>query len=283
MGLPDLRHFRLADTGDGCWIIPDYRDRLAAWGLLEPADVAARLADPGVSFDERRTAVRFLGFDDESLFLKFYIRPSLARRLRSRLRRRGTAMWHELQMLDRLAAASIRTPVPVAVGQVPIGHRFETYLLMTAITDHVSLEQIMFGSAPEMLDDFDRRARATRLIAELVRRMHGGGVLNPTLYTRHVYLRPEAATLDDLATLDAEQARLGRANDRAIARDLAALRLTCTDKLRATDCMRFLKAYLGGKADRPAVKRMWRRCGAVARAKRSQRRFKQYQGDGLRS
>jgi len=275
--VPRLEHYRLVSTDGGLWVDPDYQQRLARWGLRVPADFARHLEEPGMSIDERRTAVRYLAFDEESLFLKFYTQPGVTRRLHAWLQRRGTAMSHELSMLDKTAAAGIRAPAPIAVGHLPHGFRYLTFLLMTAIEGYTSLEDIMFTPEGQALAARPHRSLLTQSLARLVRQMHEGGIHNPTLYTRHLYIRLNSVGLEDLALIDMERARSGRISPERRARDLAALLLTSSPDVRRTDSVRFLRCYLGPRHDRLAMKWLWRRTASIVQAKRSERRFKQYQ------
>jgi len=231
-------------------IHPDYRAMLAAAGLdtfdaLFEAAGRHRLDGHG-----SRSVSRLEVPGDEggglSLYVKRYwgseARPAWTDLLRLLLP--APVARREYETASRLLEAGIEVAQPVAWGRSP-GPEGARALVAFREVKGPSLARWLseHGESSASGVAARRRHAITRAVGLAVRQLHRAGFAWPDLYAKHVYLVGEAPDPPRVVFIDV--ARLRRRMTRRRARDLAALYVSAdAHRLRRTDAVRFLRAYL---------------------------------------
>jgi len=249
-------------------IHPDYRAPLSAAGLdtFEALFAAAdchRLDGHGSRAVSR---LQVPGHDGAAFGL--YVKRFWGREARRawtdllRGRRPMLPARREYETAGRLRAAGIEVARPVAWGRDPrpVGRRA---LVAFREVEGPSLARWLSeqDASPASGRTARRRHAVARAVGRAVRDLHRAGYTWPDLYAKHVYLAGEDAERPRIVLIDV--ARVRRCLRPRRARDLAALYVSAgVHPLRRTDLVRFLRAYLGGRAARRRGRRLIR---AVAR------------------
>jgi heptose I phosphotransferase len=275
---------RLANETDGkfvkvgpAWVDRDWVHLLAQLGVRDfpaamTAEIGERLDKVGLEGWRRRSrvVVRDSMGSERVLYVKRFWRLPLKaqiERVRMGAWRHGTA-WIEWNNIRRLGAIGVGTMRPIAlVEQVVAGWEVGS-LLCTEQVAGESLERWLPRKWVAATAEFGpgwRRGVVVEL-AEVVRRLHGGGLCHRDLYTCHMFIDIKADGGACFHLIDLQRMlRVGIVRRRWFIKDLAALGASAPRGLISrTDRMRFLKAYLGPGALRHEMKRWWRDIEAKA-------------------
>jgi len=204
---------------------------------------------------------------------KEYVKPWL------RLTRPILGARNEWEAILRFHAASIRTMIPIALGEC----RRHSFLVTASIEGCEKLSHWM----DDHLIDGPRLDRSQIIpllvdVAQITRRMHAAGLHHQDFYLTHLLLPDEPdrpAEEDEESRTGIHVIDLGRARYRKrlsrrwIVKDLAQLNYSAR-LLTHSDRRRFLELYLGRPltpADRPFVRRIVRKSVAIARHSRRNR------------
>ena len=201
---------------------PGHEADVAQLGIRDVASASASTGGALVAVHPGRSVVRI----DGDLYLKRFV--GKAREARA-----------ERQAMDLLAAGPGPDPVPLAA----CGEEGANAFLLTVLPSGLR----PLGDALRALRGAERRVLLHR-VGERIRALHDRGLTCPDLLAHHLIVGlPDRVFLIDAG-------RLGRrAGVRARARDLAALDQTLPPgDARATDRVRILHAYLGGRPSRHA-------------------------------
>lgn len=261
------------------------RETLAAVGLCGPEDFmtaaeAGRSVTAGDDLRLVRRIERRSGDEAFVAYLKWYARHPWRRELARWLRgRRASGALLELERIDRLRQIGVAVPEPLAFGQGLRLGRFRSFLLLSSMEHWPTLEEIAHSRRfREKLADHRVRRRLVESVADLARRLHGAGIANPSLYSRHVVV--ESLDADPIVTglIDLEDLEIGvRINERRRAEDLGALALTLQREcVSLADRARFIRSYQ--RADRldSIARRLIAAIDRFYREKRGRRRFRHY-------
>lgn len=223
------------------------KERLEADGWLDPEAAMARRG--GVCVKALVVDKRIDRFDARggAVFLKRFLAIPLVEALRARvsdsaaLSRAG----REWRALRRLAELGIAAPRALVCGEwLQGGLARRAYLATAALPQGRTLERVLYDEfdGEHALDPLRLRALAV-LVAEIVRRMHEGGVNHRDLYVGHLWLDDNGR----LHVLDLDRADVrDHVPLRWRVKDLAALHFSTPQRLvPARERLRFLRDYLG--------------------------------------
>jgi tRNA A-37 threonylcarbamoyl transferase component Bud32 len=158
-------------------------------------------------------------------------------KIRSGFSRAANREWNWLHTLPLLG---FRTPVPVYREQRLTGSLLCTRALAGRPMDVVWLEASRRGTQSELA------AWAVRVVAPMVRRLHGAGLVHRDLYWNHLLQDPERPDAEPYL-LDVERVFAPRWRMRRwVVKDLAGLLASMPVAVSSADRLRFLRAYLGG-------------------------------------
>lgn len=184
--------------------------------------------------------------DDRSIYIKHNrvpdIRAVLSQWVQTSKGRR------ELNCIEKLAAASVPTIAPLALGeQRKAGLVLENYLVTEAIENVLSLDRFVQETWPKLSAEAQPRLRLnlTRSLAELVARLHRAGATHPDLHSGNILVRVNSDHTVALFLVDLQEAGSVRSVGWRQSRDdLLAFGLFFLTMGREIDRARFLRRYL---------------------------------------
>jgi hypothetical protein len=236
------------------------------------AEIGERLDKVGLEGWRRRSrvVVRDSMGGEQVLYVKRFWRPPVKaqiERIRMGAWRHGTA-WIEWNNIRRLEAIGVGTMRPIALAEKMVAGWEAGSLLCTEQVVGESLERWLPREWAATVERFGagwRRGVVVKL-ADVVRRLHRGGLCHRDLYTCHVFADVRADGQVSFRLIDLQRMlRVWIIRRRWFVKDLAALGASVPRGLISrTDRMRFLKAYLGPETSRHERKRWWRDVGAKA-------------------
>lgn len=232
------------------------------------------LVKPGLKTRQRRQVklIDETGHVHE-LYMKCYGREPLIGAVR-RLWRTGRAVSRakvELDNIDAVVKLGLATMLPIACGADPgLLGRGRSFLLVTAVPGD-ALERTFEDFLSRHAGDPQAVERLTDQLADLVRRLHGGGLVHRDLYASHVFLDESDGApslyLIDLARAFRPRWRMFRWR----VKDLAQLKYSMPAAWVEAHWGRFLDGYFGAEqVDRAAYQQaIDRKVSAIqARAER---------------
>ena len=158
-------------------------------------------------------------------------------KLRTGFSRAANREWNWLHTLPLLG---FRTPTPVYREQRLTGSLVCTRALSGRPMDVVWQEAADRGSTDALV------AWAVAVVAPMVRRLHGAGLVHRDLYWNHLLQDPDRPDAEPFL-LDVERVFAPRWRFRRwVVKDLAGLLASLPVEVRPTDRLRFLRAYCGG-------------------------------------
>jgi hypothetical protein len=229
------------------------------------ADIGEPLDKPGLRSWRRRSrlVLKDLMGADRVLYLKRFLRPPVEAQVARMLLgawRHSTA-WLEWNNILRLQAAGVPTMRPIAFAEKMAGFWELGSLLCTEQVPGESLEKWLPAGWPAAARTFGPawRKRAVAELAQLVRRIHQANLCHRDLYTSHIFVRVEPDGRTCFYLIDLQRMfRLGLRKRRWRVKDLAALAASAPEGLISrTDRVRFLLAYLGGRAAQQSEWKTW--------------------------
>ena len=236
---------------DGLLVHPDYRDVLARNGIcsldaLMSTEGEQRLDKPGLAaWRERIELMLQTAQGPRRFFLKRFIRPPLGQQFGRALRGYSSTAQVEWSWLMRLRQVDIRVPEPVACGACKLGPLERCSVLLTAELPGESLEKWL----PTHVSDLSRSVRVhlMEVLANLVGRLHGAGLVHRDLYLSHIFVHWQSSDRCTLSLLDLQRVMApGLRRRRWLVKDLAALNYSTPPAAASrADRLRWLRLYLG--------------------------------------
>ena len=223
----------------------------ASIGLREYRDFigfdGGELVGEGGTTQTRRLVVRQRG-DDAVLFLKTYrYRGS---RWRHRFRT-DKATWEARNSRTLERRCGVPTPRVVAFGSRRRGLRLlDAFILTRAIPDSIRLDELFAMRWPvvgESLGDPDR-ARLLAQVARTAAVMHGAGFYHVDLQWRNLMISTGPDGLQSVFVIDSPRGGLRRwppYRQHGRLRDLSCLYKEARRRMSRTECLRWLRRYLG--------------------------------------
>jgi len=268
------------DNGSGL-VHGGYKRYLASLRLRDMDSVFAfgggeRLEKPGLGVRERIRFELLLDSDQKVvMYLKRYGYPgmgALIRRLLSRRSRAGAAVY-DFGAALRLAEKGIAVPRPVAFGEQRnwLGEQ-RSFVMMEELPEADALERLLPEWAEKQKEYILLRDKKEliRQVADLVRHLHRADFYHRDLYLSHIFLSRDSLGAERLNLIDLQRVfRPLIRRRRWQVKDLAQLYYSARDYFSATDIMRFLCEYLGGKSlsaeDKRMVRAVYRKAKRIAR------------------
>ncbi len=235
------------------------RGALADAGLRDLAGVMAyqsgqSLHKPGLAVHRTRDRIELPAADGPLAFYLKRYRPDPMRRLRRALTRglRPSEAADEWHALMRLAGAGIPVPEPVLFGQNGKRSANRSCIGLAELPDADALERWCPARGADL--SARRRRELIEQLADLIRHFHAGGTVHRDLYLSHIFIREQGERawfyLIDLARVFRPiRSRRRRWTIKDLSQLLYSTRQYAPFVTR-TDCVRFLRRYLGdGKLD----------------------------------
>jgi hypothetical protein len=274
----------LTPAGDVC-LSASSRGVLDAAGLTtvdDFRDAAASSRSEAGGDDLRlvRRIERTVGGESFVSYLKWYAPRPWHREWSRWLRgRRASGAMLELQRIVRLRDLGIDVPEPLAFGEGLEFGRYRSFLLLSSMEHWPTLEEVVHTQGfSARLADVTVRRRLIDSVAALARTLHQAGIVNPSLYSRHVVIESLDADPIRVGLIDLEDLELGvRVNERRRAEDLGALALTLQREfVSLSDRGRFVRSYQ--QADRldSVARRLIAAIDRFYQQNRNRQRFRHY-------
>jgi len=173
-----------------------------------------------------------------------------------------TSFRGEAEALLRLKELGVRTTPLVAFGIKKRFFKPRSLLITEDVGEHPRLKNYFpkhYGKTSSG-ESFKNRCRFIRRLAEIIKKMHDGGINHRDLYATHIFVTGGEGN-EDFIILDLNRADIRKkVPERWVAKDLAALAAT-TPHTSITDRIRFLKDYLNIERLDERAKRLVRRIG----------------------
>ncbi|MBK9127821.1 MAG: hypothetical protein IPM13_08465 [Phycisphaerales bacterium] len=224
-----------------------------------PPGTWERLSKPGLAGRERW---RWTRDDETQLYVKRYTRTPLRQQFDRVLRqdRRGSRAAWEFEVGRRLALAGVAAAPVVGYAEEMVGPWERRSVVVLGAVPGEALDRAWPGlvAAGSPVTRGAGRHRAARELAAFVAAFHAAGLCHRDLYLCHIFMRIDSPgdkapgfTLIDLARVFAPKLRRWR----WIIKDLGQLDASAQQLgLTRTDRLRFLRAYLGGRAARAGLR-----------------------------
>jgi len=201
------------------------------------------------SWRERVVLSLNLPTGSKRFYLKRYSHPPLKQQLDRMLASyAGTAQieWHWLGELDRIG---IKVPMAVACGVRRVGIKEVQSFLITAEIPGQSLEKWLPAQWADGNCDSIFLRELSDGLAELIRKLHGAGLIHRDLYLSHIFANEQNDGQTELYLIDLQRVlKPAWRWQRWVTKDLASLNysipagiVSCSQKVR------WLKQYLGVK------------------------------------
>ncbi|MCX7702603.1 MAG: hypothetical protein N2234_00650 [Planctomycetota bacterium] len=152
----------------------------------------------------------------------------------------------EAEAIMRFSELGIRTTPVLAFGSKTVLWKRFSFLMTQDVGEHPRLEHYFphnFGTSSKD-KDFKTRCSFINSLAQLIRKMHKGGVNHRDLYGSHIFV-VETSNGWDFIILDLNRADVRKTvGERWLVKDLSALAASVPSATNS-DKLRFLKNYLG--------------------------------------
>jgi tRNA A-37 threonylcarbamoyl transferase component Bud32 len=257
---------------------PSWRDTLLEGGRLRLEQWEAAGLVSVVKSGPHRAVYR-VALPGGAIFIKHFLVPNRRAVFRQWFRR-GKGR-NEAKRATRLAAFGVATIAPVALGERRCrGFLLDNYLITPEIADAFPLDEFvarhLSASAPQRRAAL--RRDLARALGELTARLHDGGFVHNDFHPGNILVRIDERGRPRLAMIDLDALRSPRRLGRREAmQNLALLNHYFWTRSSRVDRVRFLRAYLDGRAEgvgdaasfargiesatRAWAERLWRRWG----------------------